>query len=188
MQVVAVSAVVYRAIPRVGSLGCCKSHQQFETWPRRHRLVPADTRPLELQTGPETPLLSRIPGPSSFLNYKISLRMRKPKIFIGENKGADYCETDPLYGYYNFFFFLNPKFPAFSHLLCLYKMICVGPGRRPKLLVFSCKGSNDMGSDAIKRSTGFPTRSDDTNQLYSHRKSLEVLNLELKKQMNCIIR
>ena len=35
------------------------------------------------------------------------------------------------------FFFLNPKFQASNHLLWLYKPVCVGPGRKPKLLVFS---------------------------------------------------
>ena len=28
-----------------------------------------------------------------------------------------------------FLFFLNPKFPVSSHLLCLYSLVCVGPGR-----------------------------------------------------------
>ena len=28
-------------------------------------------------------------------------------------------------------YFLNPKFPASNHLLCLYSPICVGPGRNP---------------------------------------------------------
>ena len=30
-----------------------------------------------------------------------------------------------------FLYFLNPKFPASSHLLCLYSSICVGPVRKP---------------------------------------------------------
>ena len=38
-------------------------------------------------------------------------------------------------------FFLNPKFEASSHLLCLYSPACVGPGQKPKLLVFSRTGS-----------------------------------------------
>ena len=42
-----------------------------------------------------------------------------------------------------FLFFLNPRlFPASSHLLCLYRPVCVGPGRKHKLLVFSSTGSN----------------------------------------------
>ena len=38
-------------------------------------------------------------------------------------------------------FFLNPKFQASSLLLRLYKLVCVRPGRKPKLLIFSCEGS-----------------------------------------------
>ena len=30
-----------------------------------------------------------------------------------------------------FFYFLNPKFPFSSHLLCLYSPDCVGPVRKP---------------------------------------------------------
>ena len=42
-----------------------------------------------------------------------------------------------------FLLFLNPKFQASSHLLCLYSSVCVGPGRKPKLFLFSCTGSNN---------------------------------------------
>ena len=38
-------------------------------------------------------------------------------------------------------FFLHPKFQASSYLLWLYSPVCVGSGRNPKLLVFSCTGS-----------------------------------------------
>ena len=34
-----------------------------------------------------------------------------------------------------FLFFLNLKFPASSHLLCLYSSVCVRSDRKPKLLV-----------------------------------------------------
>ena len=77
--------------------------------------------------------------------------IRKPTIFICENKGADqlrgnreadlrlcfrYAEsTIPL-------LLQNPKFQASSCLLWLNSPVCVGPGRKPKLLVFSCTGSN----------------------------------------------
>ena len=30
-----------------------------------------------------------------------------------------------------FIYFLNPKFPAFSYLLCLYSLVCVGPVQTP---------------------------------------------------------
>ena len=38
--------------------------------------------------------------------------------------------------------YLNPKFQASSCLLWLFRLVCVRPGGEPKLLVFSCTGSN----------------------------------------------
>ena len=36
---------------------------------------------------------------------------------------------------------LNPKFQAPSLLLLLYRPVCVGPGEKPKLLVFLYEGT-----------------------------------------------
>ena len=62
--------------------------------------------------------------------------MGKPTICIGENKDAD-----QLRGYISvfvfatrivqFLFYLNPKVQASSSFLCLYRSVCVGPGRKP---------------------------------------------------------
>ena len=41
-------------------------------------------------------------------------------------------------------FFLYPKFQAFSYLLLLYSRVCVTPGRKPRIPVFSQRGSNDV--------------------------------------------
>ena len=67
--------------------------------------------------------------------------MRKPTFCICENKDADqrlcfrYTDsTIPLH--------LFPRFQASSFMLLLYSLVCVGPGRKPKLFVFSCTGSN----------------------------------------------
>ena len=38
-------------------------------------------------------------------------------------------------------YFLNPKFQASSHLLCLCSPVCVRPGRKPRRPVFSQRGS-----------------------------------------------
>ena len=38
-------------------------------------------------------------------------------------------------------FFLNPKFQASSHLIKLYRPVCVRPGRKLRRPVFSCRGS-----------------------------------------------
>ena len=40
-------------------------------------------------------------------------------------------------------FCLNAKFQASSHLLWLYSLVCVGPGRKPRRPVFSQRGSSD---------------------------------------------
>ena len=44
-------------------------------------------------------------------------------------------------------YFLNPNFPASSHLLCSYSPVCVRTVRKPRLLVFSWCGS---GLEVIK--------------------------------------
>ena len=38
-------------------------------------------------------------------------------------------------------YFLNTKFQASSHLVWLYSLVCVGPGRKPRRLVFWQRGS-----------------------------------------------
>ena len=65
--------------------------------------------------------------------------MRKLDFCICDNKDADQLRgnreadqrlcfryTDSTISY-----FLNPKFQASSHLLLLYSLVCVGPGRKP---------------------------------------------------------
>ena len=82
---------------------------------------------------------------------EMSRVVRKPAFCICENKDADQLRgnreadqrlcfryrdsTQSLY-------FLNPKFQASSHLLWLYSLVCVGPGRKPLRPVFSQRGSN----------------------------------------------
>ena len=59
--------------------------------------------------------------------------MGKPTICIGENKGADQlhsnCEADQRLCFATwivpFLYFINPKFPASSHLLCLHSSVRV---------------------------------------------------------------
>ena len=38
-------------------------------------------------------------------------------------------------------YFLNPKLQASSHLMLLYSLVCVRPGRKPQRPIFSQKGS-----------------------------------------------
>ena len=88
-------------------------------------------------------------------SYNMSRCIGKPAICLSENKGADqlcmaktkkqircaYCAFVFATRIEHFFYFLNPKFPASSHLLCLYSLVCVGPVRKAKLLVFLSAGS-----------------------------------------------
>ena len=65
--------------------------------------------------------------------------MRKPAFCICENKDADQLRSYALIIAFVFairivqsLFYLNPKFQASSHLLWLYRPVCVGPGRKPR--------------------------------------------------------
>ena len=59
--------------------------------------------------------------------------MGKPTICIGENKDADQLRSAFVFAtqIVQFLFYLNMKFQASSQLLCLYRPVCVGPGRKP---------------------------------------------------------
>ena len=41
-------------------------------------------------------------------------------------------------------YFLNTIFQASSHLVWLYSLVCIGPGRKPRRPVFSKRGSNKI--------------------------------------------
>ena len=78
--------------------------------------------------------------------------MRKPDFAYAKTKAQISCAvTAQLISAFvfatrivQFLYFLNPKFPVTSHLLCLYRPVCVGPGRKPRRPVFSRHGSNYM--------------------------------------------
>ena len=66
--------------------------------------------------------------------------MGKPTICIGENKGADQLRGNAkLISAFvfatrivQFLFYVNPKFQASRSFLCLYRLVCVGPVRKPQ--------------------------------------------------------
>ena len=79
----------------------------------------------------------------------MSLVMRKPAFCICENKDADQLrgnrEADQRLCFRytdSTLYFLNAKFQASSHLLWLYSLVYVRPGRQPRRPVFSERGSN----------------------------------------------
>ena len=55
-------------------------------------------------------------------------------------------------------FYLNPKFQVSSHLLWLFRPVCVGPGRNSRRLVFPQRGSYGHG-----RPLGYVTKTINTN-------------------------
>ena len=70
-------------------------------------------------------------------NLFLSRIMRKPTTCICENKAIDQLRSNLISTFVfttrivQFLFFLNPKFPASGHLLCLYSLVCVGPVQKP---------------------------------------------------------
>ena len=80
--------------------------------------------------------------------------MRKPAFCVCENKDADPLRGNiaKLISAFVFtirivrsLYYLNPKCQASSHLLWLYRPVCVGPGRNPRRPVFSERGSTSNG-------------------------------------------
>ena len=85
-----------------------------------------------------------------FANFPIihvymSRSMRKPDFWLGENKGADQlCSYAQLISPFVF----TTWIVQFS-LLWLYRVICVGPDRNPRRLVFLCRGSYNSTIDSL---------------------------------------
>ena len=63
--------------------------------------------------------------------------MGKPTICISEDKDADQLCGKAVTAFVfatrivQFLFYLNPKFQASGSFLCLYRLLCVGPVRKP---------------------------------------------------------
>ena len=80
---------------------------------------------------------------SMFFFLYLSIVMRKPALCIFENKDAyQLCgnrEADQhlCFRYTDSTIHLLPKFQVSSHLLCMYSPFYVGPGQKPRNLVFS---------------------------------------------------
>ena len=80
--------------------------------------------------------------------------MRKPTICIWEPKAQiSFAVTAKLISTFVFatwivqyLYFLNPKFPASSHFLCLCRLVCVGPVQKPHYW-FSDKVAHIIGKD-----------------------------------------
>ena len=86
--------------------------------------------------------------------FNMSHFVRKPAFCICENKDADQLRGNRkadqrlCFRYTDSTIPLLPKsnFQASSHLLCLYSLVCVGPGRKPRRPVFSQRGSYKANS------------------------------------------
>ena len=84
-------------------------------------------------------------------NSEMNLVMRKPAFAYAKTKTQiSFAVTAKLISASVFatrivqsLYYLNPKVQASSHLLWLYRPVCVGPGRKPRRPVFSERGSNN---------------------------------------------
>ena len=101
----------------------------------------------------------------------MSLVVRKPAFCICENKDADQLrgnrEADqrPCFAtqIQQTLYFLNSKFQASSHLLWLYSLVYVRPGRKPRRPVFSQRGSYILARQRTTKSKiSFRGRAADT--------------------------
>ena len=92
--------------------------------------------------------LSRFPT-SNLSFFKLSLDVRKPVFAYAKTKTQiSFAVTAKLISAFVFasrivqpLYFLNPKFQVSSHLLLLYSLVCVVPGRKPRRPVFWRRGS-----------------------------------------------
>ena len=87
--------------------------------------------------------------------HLMSRVVRKPTFCICENKDADqlrgYREADQCFVFdtkiVQPLYFLNTKFQTSRHLLWLYSLVCIGPGRKLRSPVFSQRDSNNLFLD-----------------------------------------
>ena len=74
-------------------------------------------------------------------------------LHLCENKGDDQLRSKPISAFVSAtkivqpIFFLNPKFQASSHLLCLCSPVCFEPGRKSRRQVLSCRFSQTGHSE-----------------------------------------
>ena len=73
--------------------------------------------------------------------HVILAALRKPDFCICQNKDADLSAFVFATRIVQSLYFLSPKFQASNHILWLCSPVCVGPGRKPRRLVSSQRGS-----------------------------------------------
>ena len=75
--------------------------------------------------------------------FYLSPVVRKPAVCICKNKDADQLISAFVFAtqIVQSLYFQSPKFQASSHVPWLYSPVCVGPGRKPRIPVFSQRGS-----------------------------------------------
>ena len=91
-----------------------------------------------------------------FDSQHLSRVMRKPAFCICDNKDADQLYGNRTADQRLCFRYTDSTilllFKASSHLLWLYSPVCVGPGRKPRRLVFSQRGSFQTGGKRLDSS------------------------------------
>ena len=74
-------------------------------------------------------------------NYTLAAALEKQQSAYAKTKAHNISAFVFAPRIVQYLFFLNLKFQAFSLFLGLYSLVRVRPGRKPRLLVFSYKGS-----------------------------------------------
>ena len=94
-------------------------------------------------------------------------------------------------------YFLNLKFQASSYLLWLHSPVCVGPGQKPRIPVFSERGSNYKWAVLHKNlSSGFSIRSGTNRAIFHSRwlgafrklRKCTIYVAKRKAQISCMVR
>ena len=123
--------------------------------------------PLTMLMGPVNNGLEDIVKFLIFRTTKMSRVVRKPPFCICENKDADQLRGNPEADQRLCFcairivqslYYLHLKFQASSHLLWLYRPVCVGPSRKPRRPVFSERGSNNSCNHSKSQTMGSSCR------------------------------
>ena len=77
----------------------------------------------------------------------MSLRLRKPTLYICEKKDADTAQLTSAFVFATQIVqFLIYLYPAFSFILWLYSLVCAGPSRKAKLLFFHAQAQIECNS------------------------------------------
>ena len=77
----------------------------------------------------------RVAKTKALISFAVTTKLISTFVFATQIVQSLYC--------------LNTKFQASRHVLWLYSLVCIGPGRKPRRPVFSQRGSNILNCHQI---------------------------------------